>query len=236
MNNVNVDYIRLEAKKLLTNVELRIIIRDQSLDFSREEGIDIALSKLKEKLPISFEFEQILKSGMGKPYQIPIYKPMQLGQQSEIDHYETRFTNFLQVAEEIDKLPPSYFNGLITSGNCDNFSPFVEGVMEDLGIANYSVSGKGEIEHQWTMYKDEESGEWKHCDMTYLLYARDGRKMAGECDPLEWAQADTPRMFKLQPTREIKEINNNILPVSITRENQSLLMEEFVEAIDDRSK
>jgi len=236
LNNVNVDYIKLQAKKIINSTKNFDDSTEQRFDFSSPEGIDEALAKLKEKQEISPQLEWLLKRGAGKPYETPKMKPFILGEKPEIDHYETCYTNFVEVAQEIERKPSDYCNGLIMNGNCDVFSIFAKEVMDDLGIENHLVDGKGEIDHIWNMYKDEESGEWKHFDMTYLIYARDGKKIAGEVTPLEWAQATTERLFEMQPTRTITAVDDIKLSTSITAENCSSFVEEVAKILSNVDK
>ena len=230
IQNIEVDYIRLEAIKLTNNQEFYTLASE--IDFSTEVGKRKAIDKIKAIQDITPEFEAILYQKMGELIQVPIYKPMKLGQAAVIDHYETTYKSFLGVASDIVATPCVYHNGLISRGNCDSFAPFIKSVLTDMGIANKQIFGKGETNHTWNIYYDEESKEWKHYDGTYILYARDGRESAGGHDPYEWSCASTSRMFEMQPIRVITALDdeNISLAVPITSENQ----DDFEISLDSR--
>lgn len=49
-------------------------------------------------------------------------------------------------------------------------------------------------------------------------------EIAGNCSPLEWAQATAVRMFEIQPTRTILKINNVALTIPITRKKSIIFV------------
>ena len=114
--------------------------------------------------------------------------------------------------------PPEYNNGLITNGVCDDYTKYLVTLFNELGIEAHDIGGTSELGHAWVVVKV--GNELKSIDLTRAVFIRDGFKGIPENQTSkDWLYTDLDKMFAMQKTRSINEIDGRELANAISCQN-----------------
>lgn len=155
----------------------------------------------------------------------------------QMDNGEVRLLNYDISAVLLDymiepdiEMPPKIQDGLIVRGVCEHFSKNIVPILKSLDIETYEIGGISELDHSWILVKTEEG--YRSVDLTRALFIKDSfRGIPKEQTAEEWLYTDLRKMFELQPTRQIIEIDDVRLQERITAENYT---PELFESIMER--
>ena len=132
-----------------------------------------------------------------------------------------------------DYFPPEYDNGLIKSGVCEDYTNYLVDLFKELGIEAHNIGGTSELGHAWIIVKVKD--EYKSVDLTRAVFIRDGFKgIPKEQTSEDWLYTDLDKMFTMQKTRTITEIDGRKLESIISGKNYSA--ENFSELMNEISK
>lgn len=132
-----------------------------------------------------------------------------------------------------DYFPPEYDNGLIMSGVCEDYTKYLVGLFKDLEIEAHDIGGTSELGHAWVIVKDGD--QYKSIDLTRAVFIRDGFKgIPKEQTSIDWLYTDLDKMFAMQKTRTITEIDGKKLDSTISGQNYSA--EDFSKLMGELSK
>lgn len=118
------------------------------------------------------------------------------------EHYV--YKNF-EDARNMAKIQEEYHDGILTKGVCASYSEFVKQVCDDLGISCKKIEGttSPKVSHVWNLI-DTGDG-FRHFDLTYAIFSRDGFKNWGSVNPFSWYNLSTEELLKLHPERKISD-------------------------------
>ena len=128
---------------------------------------------------------------------------------------------------------PEYKKGLIKKGVCRHYSEFINNVLNDLNIKSIDVMGKSNLFHSWNMILVDD--DIKFIDITREIYLRD-KLNDYNFNKGDWYLIDIEEMFKLEPNRDIREINNEKLETIITKYNYKENMNVIYNALNKNIK
>jgi len=113
--------------------------------------------------------------------------------------YDTylNFGNALNLMKSIEE----YKDGILIKGICADFSQFINKVCDELNIDSFEVNGETPVLHAWNAI-DVGDG-YRHYDLTYALYSRDGNETWKNTDPNKWFGVSTDQLFEIHHNRKI---------------------------------
>lgn len=137
------------------------------------------------------------------------------------------------ITQKDKHFPPEYKNGIITNGVCQDYTKYLVPLLKDAGIDAHEIGGTSELGHAWVMANID--GKIKSMDLTRAVFIRDGfRGIPKEQTSEDWLYGDADKIFEMQATRSINEIDEEKLPEVINRQNYS--DEMFSRLIDEYGK
>lgn len=135
---------------------------------------------------------------------------------------------------DCDKLTgATYYNGLIRSGVCRHYSNFIKAVLYDLDIYTVNVIGRSGAFHSWNMIKIND--EIKFIDITREIHLRNNAKKYN-FNKMDWFLISIDEMFALEPDRDIRQLDDKVLDVFITKDNYQENMEILYNAFNNKTK
>lgn len=127
----------------------------------------------------------------------------------------------------------TYYNGLIRSGVCRHYSYFIKKVLYDLDIHTVNVIGRSGFIHSWNMIKI--NGEIKFIDITREIHLRNNVKKYN-FNKGDWFLISIDDMFKLEPDRDIRQLDDQKLDIFITKDNYKENMDILYNALNTKTK
>ena len=109
-----------------------------------------------------------------------------------------------------------YHNGLLRNGVCRHYASFTKKVLSKLGFNITNVVGKSGLIHEWNMIII--GNEIRFIDMAREIHLRNKIKNYNYKKG-DWFLITIEDLFKLEPERDIREINGIKLDTYITKDN-----------------
>lgn len=129
--------------------------------------------------------------------------------------------------------PPEFKDGLITNGVCEDYTNFLVPLLQDIGIEAHNIGGISELGHAWVIVCVD--GNYKSIDLTRAVFIRDGFKGIPKTQTSQdWLYTDVSKIFEMQSTRSIDEIDHTKLNEVINGQNYS--DEKFSLLIDEQNR
>lgn len=162
-----------------------------------------------ENEEVKKELHEIFKRYILDPSLIP----------TKYDHYKVIYDItwmiYKSFKEKFANGDAEYHNGLIKKGVCRHYANFIKKVLDDLNIPSLDVIGASGLFHEWNIVMID--NELKVIDITREIHLRN--KLTDEYNKGDWYLISIDEMFRLEPDRDIREINGISLEPYITKDN-----------------
>lgn len=130
--------------------------------------------------------------------------------------------------------PKEIENGLIKKAVCNQFSTYLIPLLREAGIDVFEVQGTSDTGHSWIIAKIGD--DYKSLDLTRAIERRDGAtSIPKEQTSEDWLYADIEKMFEMQSTRTITNIDGIELKKENTITSENFEYERF-KAIVERAR
>jgi len=129
--------------------------------------------------------------------------------------------------------PPEHSDGIITNGVCEDYTNYLVPLLQDVGIEAHYIGGTSELGHAWVIACVD--GKYKSIDLTRAVFIRDGFKgIPKEQTSDDWLYGDVSKIFDMQKSRSISEVDGQELSEIINGQNYS--DEMFAKIIDEHGR
>lgn len=201
IHSVQYDYPTLEICKF-DNSLLDYI--DEHYNPESVEDREKAIKLVKNK-GYSNEFILRILENYGKSFIVPARpERVVMGKINKAIPEHTSYRTFAS-AKNMARPFVEYENGIIIKGVCADFSEFIKKICDELNMPCETISGITPISHVWNVINIGDG--FKHYDLTYAIYARDGFNGWNKASPNDFLGITTERLLEIHPNRIIDDVH-----------------------------